>query len=96
MDTSKLPNLYGQQEVLQCQRTDGSGIPLKEWLMKPTAGFFLLVFLIRSLICAAAAELAIITEEPSPVNFTENGKLTGVITQKVQEITLWLTIADNI
>jgi ABC-type amino acid transport substrate-binding protein len=63
--------------------------------MKPTAGFFLLVFLIQSLACAAA-DLTIITEESPPFNYTEHGKLTGVTTQVVQEITRRLNIADNI
>jgi polar amino acid transport system substrate-binding protein len=63
--------------------------------MKPTAGFFLLVFLVQSLACAAA-ELTIITEEFPPFNYTEHGKLTGVTTQVVQEITRRLNIADNI
>jgi len=58
--------------------------------------FFLIVFLHLPVTCPAAAELTIITEEFPPLNYTENGKLTGAITDVVREITRRLGIANDI
>ena len=61
-----------------------------------TAIFFLVVFLHLPVTCPAAAELTIITEEFPPLNYTENGKLTGAMTDVVREITRRLGIANDI
>ena len=56
--------------------------------MKRTTAILLLFFLFHlPLKHPAAAELTIITEEFPPLNYTENGKLTGAMTDVVQEIT---------
>jgi polar amino acid transport system substrate-binding protein len=69
----------------------------KERLLKhTTAIFFLVVFLHLPVTYPAAAELTIITEEFPPLNYTENGKLTGAVTDVVQEITRRVGIANNI
>ena len=64
--------------------------------MVRTSGFFFLIILLFSVTCPAADHLSILTEEYPPFNFTENGKLTGVTTQVVQEIIRRLGIADAI
>ena len=65
--------------------------------MKHTSAIFLLVaFLHLPMTYPAAAELTIITEEFPPLNYTENGKLTGAMTGVVREIIRRLGIADDI
>ena len=64
--------------------------------MKRIAGFFFLAFFTFSLACSAADKMVIITEEGIPYNYTQDGKLTGVTTQVVQEITRRLGIAGDI
>ncbi len=65
--------------------------------MKHTSAiYFLVVFLHLAVTCPAAAELTIITEEFPPLNFTEDGKLTGAMTDVVREITRRLGIANDI
>jgi len=64
--------------------------------MKRAYGSFLLVFFIFSVTFSAAADLTIITEEFPPFNYTEDGKLTGVTTQVVQEIARRLQITSDI
>ncbi len=64
--------------------------------MKRASGFFLSAFFIFFAACSAAADLTIITEEFPPFNYTEAGRLTGVTTQVVQEITRRLQITSEI
>lgn len=45
---------------------------------------------------AAASELVLVTEESPPLNYTENGKLTGATTEVVREITRRLGISSTI
>lgn len=56
--------------------------------------FFICIFSFMS--CSAAEQLSLLTEESPPFNFTQEGQLTGVATQVVQEITRRLGIQDNI
>ncbi len=60
------------------------------------SGFFFLFCLLFPKSCFAAESLSILTEEYPPFNFTQEGKLTGITTQVVQEITRRLGIGDNI
>jgi polar amino acid transport system substrate-binding protein len=70
---------------------------VKERLLKHTRAIFLLVafLLLLPMMYPAAAELTIITEEFPPLNYTENGQLTGAMTDVVREITRRLGIADD-
>ena len=65
-------------------------------MIRTTAVFLLVVFLHLPVTYSAAAELTILTEEFPPLNYTENGKLTGAMTEVVREITRRLGIADHI
>lgn len=64
--------------------------------MTRLSGFFFLVCLLYSVPCSAVGSLSILTEEYPPFNFTQEGKLTGITTQVVQEITRRLGINDSI
>lgn len=59
-------------------------------------GLLFFISLVFSMPSLAADSLIILTEESPPFNFTQKGKLTGVATQVVQEITRRLGIEDNI
>ncbi len=61
-----------------------------------TSGFFFLVCLLFTMPCFAVDHLSILTEESPPFNFTQKGKLTGITTEVVQEITRRLGISDSI
>lgn len=61
-----------------------------------TVIFLLIVFLHLPVTVLSAAELMIITEEFPPLNYTENGKLTGAMVDVVREITRRLGIAEEI
>jgi polar amino acid transport system substrate-binding protein len=60
------------------------------------SGFFFLLCLLITKPCSAGDSLSILTEEYPPFNFTREGKLTGITTQVVQEITRRLAINDSI
>ena len=60
------------------------------------SGFFFLVCLLFYIPCSAVDHLSILTEEYPPFNFTQNGKLTGVTTKVVQEITRRLGVTVSI
>ena len=61
-----------------------------------TSVFFFWVCILVSIPCSAIDHLSILTEEYPPFNFTQNGKLTGITTQVVQEITRRLGSSDTI
>ena len=64
--------------------------------MKRIAGLFLLVWVVFNLSHVATARLTIITEENPPFNYTEAGRLTGVTTAVVREITRRLGVDSDI
>ncbi len=64
--------------------------------MKRTVAYVFLLILTIFPACAAAADMAILSEENPPFNFSVDGKLTGATTQVVQEIARRLGISDSI